>query len=152
MNLAEEVVLTMGRSPQTQTPLPEPWLHHNQALGGLQDCCSLERLGGSHKGHEWRPLEAGIRYEAVAHRGRLTPEVHSNASTACVDVSSTNSESAPSAQQAHSNVELCTPRRCQKIGFQTCDQGGSTNCQHDSGTRYVARSELVYQLQGWRLK
>ena len=107
---------------------------------------------GFHKGHGWRPLEAGRRVEAMAHGGRLTPWVHANASTAYDDLSSTKPEPAPSAQQAHSNAEHCTPRRCQKIGSQTCDQGESNNCQHDSGTRYVARSELVYQLQGWRLK
>ena len=32
----EEVVLNPGRSPQTLTPLLEPWLHHNHGPGGLQ--------------------------------------------------------------------------------------------------------------------
>ena len=68
-SLAEEVVLTMGRSPQTQTPLPEPWLHHNHGLGGLKDCCSSERLLASTRamdGDSWRLAGASRRWRMVA--------------------------------------------------------------------------------------
>jgi hypothetical protein len=40
---AGEVVSTLGCRPQTQTPLREPWLHHNHGLGRPPECWSCDR-------------------------------------------------------------------------------------------------------------
>jgi hypothetical protein len=57
---AEEVVLTLGCRPQTQTPLPEPWLHHNHGPGGPPDCCSYGRRPATYGRGGWRPLSSGM--------------------------------------------------------------------------------------------
>jgi hypothetical protein len=88
---AEEVVLTLGCRPQTQTPLPEPWLHHNHGPGGPPDCCSYGRRPATYGRGGWRPLGSGMGNGADSRRWRVDGRVEGVLSTASDDSSTTNS-------------------------------------------------------------
>jgi hypothetical protein len=89
--VAEDVVLTPGCRPQTQTPLPEPWLRHNHGSGGHQDCWPYRHRPATYERGGWRPLSCGMGCEAHARDRGLQGGVKGALSTASDDSSTTNS-------------------------------------------------------------
>ena len=94
-----EVVLTPGCRPHTQTPLPEPWLHHNHGPGQLDDGSHLQPQEANQIGGKKRPLGARMGSEANAHHQGIEGGVEGVLSTASDDLSTTNS--APARPMSH---------------------------------------------------
>ena len=107
VELAKDVVLTPGCRPQTQTPLPQPWLRHNHGQGGLQDCWSYGRRPAPYGRGGWRPLSRGMGCEAHARDRGLQGGVEGVLSTASDDFSTKNSASGRLMSHLSLTTRLC---------------------------------------------
>ena len=110
VELAKSVVLTPGCRPQTQTPLPEPWLHHNHGPGGPPDSCSYGRRPAPYERGGQRPLGTGMGCGAGAHRLGVEGGVEGVLSTVSDDSSTTNSAPARRMSQVSERVRLWRPK------------------------------------------
>ena len=86
-----EVVSNLRPTPPTQTPVPEPWLHHNHGLGQLDDGSHLRPPKANQIGGARRPLGARMGSGASAHHQSIEGGVEGVLSTASHDLSTTNS-------------------------------------------------------------